>query len=248
MGRQVEQLTAKGVERKRKSGYYPDGAGLYLQVSPSGSKSWVFRYMRKTLSSKGKRLSREMGLGAYPANSLLQARQKASEQRNLLADDIDPIEARHAQRLQEELNKGQSKSFAECATVYIKAHRSGWRNEKHGRQWTNTLETYANPTIGALPVQSIDTGLILKVLEPIWETKTETASRVRSRIELVLDWARARGYRNGVNPARWRGHLDKLLPRRSKVAPVEHHEALLYVEMGVFLKALRAREGVAPRA
>ena len=248
MARQVEQLTVKGVQGKRKPGYHADGAGLYLQLSRSGSKSWVFRYMLKTLSNTGKPMSREMGLGSYPTISLLEARQKAAEQRKRLDQGVDPIEARNAQRLQETLEQGRSKTFAECATAYIEAHRAGWRNAKHADQWTNTLETYANPIIGNLPVQAIDTGLVLRVLEPIWKTKTETATRVRSRIELVLDWAKVRGYRDGDNPARWRGHLDKMFPKRSKVAPVKHHEALPYGEAGVFMKELRSREGMAPKA
>lgn len=248
MAKQVERLTAKGVEGKRKPGYHADGAGLYLQVSRSGSKSWVFRYMLKTISSSGKPMSREMGLGACPTISLLEARQNAVEQRKLLEKGLDPIDARDAQRLQETLKQGRSKTFADCSTAYIAAHRAGWRNAKHADQWTNTLETYANPVIGSLPVQEIDTGLVLRVLEPIWTTKTETATRVRSRMELVLDWAKVRGYRDGDNPARWRGHLDKMFPKRSKVAPVEHHEALPYADIGAFMKELRAREGIAPKA
>lgn len=248
MAMQVERLTTKGVEGKRKPGYHSDGAGLYLQVSGSGSKSWVFRYSLKTLSSSGKPMSREMGLGAYPTISLLQARQKAAEQRKLLDQGVDPIDARNALRIQETLDQGRSKSFADCATAYIEAHRDGWRNAKHSAQWTSTLETYANPVIGTLPVQAVDTGLVLRVLEPIWKTKTETATRVRSRMELVLDWAKVRGYRDGDNPARWRGHLDKMFPKRTKVAPVEHHQALPYADIGALMKALRSRDGLSPKA
>lgn len=193
-------------------------------------------------------MSREMGLGSYPTISLLEARQKAAEQRKLLDQGIDPIKARNAQRLQDALEQGHTKTFAECATAYINAHRAGWRNAKHADQWTNTLETYANPVIGALPVQSVDIGLVMRILEPIWEIKTETATRVRSRIELVLDWAKVRGYRDGDNPARWRGHLDKIFPKRSKVAPVEHHEALPYADVGAFVKELRSRKAMAPQA
>lgn len=248
MAKQIERLTTKGADGKRKAGYHADGAGLYLQVSRSGSKSWVFRYMLKTLSASGKPTSREMGLGSYPTVSLLEARQKATDQRKMIERGIDPIESRNAQRIQETLDQGKSKTFADCATAYIEAHRDGWRNAKHATQWTNTLETYANPTIGALPVQGIDTGLVLRVLEPIWKTKTETATRVRSRIELVLDWAKVRGFRDGDNPARWRGHLDKMFPKRSKVAPVEHHKALPYADIGVFMKELRSHDGIAPKA
>src|SRR5215831_3072323 len=204
MAKKVERLTTLGIEKCAKPGYHADGAGLYLQVSRGGGKSWVFRYMLR-----GK--SREMGLGAHV--SLQQARQKATEARALLAEGIDPIEARETQNQQQRLEQARSKTFAECADAYIKAHRAGWRNAKHAAQWEATLNTYANPVFGSLPIQAIDTALVMKVLESIWSDKTETASRVRGRIESVLDWAKVRGYRTDENPARWRGHLDKLLPR-----------------------------------
>jgi integrase len=239
MAKKIERLTALAVEKRTKSGYHADGAGLYLQVSRGGGKSWVFRYMLR-----GK--PREMGLGSHVSLEL--ARQKATDARALLAEGIDPIEARDAQNQQQALEQARSKTFAECAEAYIKSHRAGWRNAKHGAQWEATLNTYANPVFGSLPVQAIDTALVMKVLEPIWSEKTETASRVRGRIESVLDWAKVRGYRAGENPARWRGHLDKLLPRRSKVAKVEHHVALPYADAGAFMRELRAREGTAPRA
>src|SRR5262249_4124841 len=139
-------------------------------------------------------------------------------------------------------------TFRECADAYIKAHRAGWRNGKHAAQWEATLATYAGPVIGTLPVQVIDTALVLKVLEPIWTAKPETAGRVRGRIESILDWAKVRGFRAGENPARWRGHLDKLLPARSKVRRVEHHAALPYAELPGFLAGLREQEGIAARA
>jgi integrase len=139
-------------------------------------------------------------------------------------------------------------TFRECAEAYIAAHKAGWRNPKHAAQWPSTLETYVHPVFGALPVQAVDVGLVMKALEPIWQTKPETASRVRGRIEAALDWATARGYRKGENPARWRGHLDKLLPARGKVRKVEHYPALCYVEMGDFIAGLREQGGVAPRA
>ena len=207
MAKKVERLTALAVEKVKTPGYHADGAGLYLQVSRGGGKSWVFRYMLR-----GK--PREMGLGSHVTLEL--ACQKAAESRALLADGRDPIEPRDAQKQRQALEQAHSKTFAECAEAYIKAHRAGWRNAKHGAQWEATLNTYANPVFGSLPIQAIDTALVMKVLEPIWSEKTETASRVRGRIESVLDWAKVRGYRAGENPARWRGHLDKLLPRRSK--------------------------------
>ena len=139
-------------------------------------------------------------------------------------------------------------TFEQCATAYIEAHRDGWKNLKHASQWQNTLKQYAYPVFGPLPVRSIDTGLVLKVIEPIWKTKTETASRVRGRIENILDWATVRGYRQGENPARWRGHLDKTLPKRSKVQKVNHHPAMPYESIGPFMKALRSRSDLSASA
>ena len=139
-------------------------------------------------------------------------------------------------------------TFQQCAEGYITAHRAGWRNGKHRDQWSNTLATYVNPVFGSLPVQNIDTALVMKAIEPIWSEKPETASRVRGRIEAILDWATARGFRVGENPARWRGHLDKLLPKKTKVRRVEHHAALPFAEMGTFLAELRKQSGVGARA
>jgi integrase len=139
-------------------------------------------------------------------------------------------------------------TFNACATAYINAHKAGWRNLKHAEQWTNTLATYASPVFGALPVSAIDTGLVMKAIEPLWQTKTETATRLRGRIESILGWATVRGYRTGENPARWRGHLDKLLPKRSKVAKVKHHAALAYTQIPEFMRKLREREGVTAKA
>jgi integrase len=241
MAKQIERLNPLWVARCKKPGYHADGDGLYLQVSNTGSKSWVLRFMLQ-----GK--AREMGLGSLSLVPLAEARQKAKDQRKLLAEGIDPIAARDAQRNQHALEQARRKTFDECAEAYIEAHRAGWRNAKHAEQWTATLSTYASPVFGALPVQAIDTALVMKSLEPIWCEKTETASRVRGRVESVLDWATVRGYRSGENPARWRGHLDKLLPRRSKVAKVKHHEALSYSEVAVFMRELHKRDGVAPKA
>src|SRR5262249_34567746 len=157
----------------------------------------------------------------------------------------DPIEARRQARIRMRLDAAKTVTFKDAATAYIKSHKAGWRNNKHGDQWTNTLSTYAEPVMGTFPVQAIDTALVLKVLEPIWTEKPETASRLRGRIEAVIDWAKARGYRDGENPARWRGHLDNLLPARSKVRKVEHHAALPYAEVGTFIATLREQEGIA---
>jgi hypothetical protein len=150
---------------------------------------------------------------------------------------------RAGERAEAQLAAAATKTFNECASAYIESKKTGWRNAKHVEQWQNTLDTYAGPVFGKLPVQSIDTTLVERVLKPIWASKTETASRVRGRIEAVLDWATVQKYRKGENPARWRGHLDKLLPARSKVRKVEHHPALPYGELPSFLEALRAREG-----
>jgi integrase len=210
-------------------------------VSAGGAKSWIFRFM---LDGR----SREMGLGPVHAIPLADARKRAAECRRMRFDGIDPIQARRAERGQKKLDAAKSMTFDACAAAYIDAHKAGWRNAKHIDQWSNTLATYASSVFGSLPVQAVDIGLVMKALEPIWQTKSETASRLRGRIESVLDWATAREYRKGDNPARWRGHLDKLLPARSKVQRVEHHPALPYDELAGFVAMLRSQEGIAARA
>jgi integrase len=215
--------------------------GLYLRVGPTGAKSWIYRYM-----ADGKR--HDMGLGPLNALSLAEARAKAAELRRMRVDGSDPLRTREAQQAAVKLEAAKAMSFKQCAESYIQAHATGWKNAKHAAQWGSTLETYAYPVLGGLPVQGIETGLIMQVLEPIWATKAETASRVRGRIEAILDWATTRGYRQGENPARWRGHLNNLLPKRSKVAKVEHHAALPYAEMAEFMAALRKQEGMGTRA
>ena len=222
-------------------GMYGDGGGLYLRVTPDGTKNWVFRFM---LNGR----PRWMGMGPLHTIGLAEARARAAECRRQRHDGIDPIEARRAERQQARLDAARTITFRECAERYIAAHRAGWRNEKHAAQWEATLATYADPVMGRLSVQAIDTGLVLRVLEPIWTAKPETASRLRGRIEAVLDWAKVRGYRGGENPARWRGHMDKLLPARSKVRRVTHHPALAYAELPGFLATLREQDGIAPRA
>jgi integrase len=166
----------------------------------------------------------------------------------LKIDGRDPLAAKRAKRDQARLAEARAMTFRQCAEAYIDAHRAGWRNPKHAGQWPATLETYVYPTMGALPVQAVDVGLVMKAVEPIWTTKPETAGRVRGRIESVLDWATARGYRQGENPARWRGHLENLLPKKSKVRRVEHHAALAYTEIAEFVAELRRQEGVGARA
>src|SRR6266478_9484158 len=242
MGRMLNRLSAvavnTGISRR---GMYHDGGGLYLQVSAGGARSWIFRFM---LDGR----AREMGLGPVHAIPLAEARKRAAECRRMRVDGIDPIDARSAHRGWKRLEAAKAMTFDACAAAYIAAHEASWRNAKHREQWRNTLSSYAGPVLGSLSVQSIDVGLVMKALEPIWHTKPETASRLRGRIEAVLDWATVRSYRNGENPARWRGHLDKLLPARSKVHKVKHHPALPYNEMADFITALRNQEGVAARA
>jgi integrase len=189
-----------------------------------------------------------MGLGPVALYGLQDARARALDARRKRHEGIDPIEARRADRARQLLDAAKAVTFKQCAENYIASHRAGWRNEKHKYQWSATLSTYAYPVIGALPVQGVDTTLTLKVLEPIWTTKSETASRVRQRIENILDFAKVRGYREGENPARWRGHLDKLLPSHSKIREVEHLAALPYAELPAFLASLRTREAIAARA
>jgi integrase len=241
MARQINRLTPRAVAAKRKPGYYADGGGLYLQVKESGAKSWILRFM---LNGR----AREMGLGGIMDKELAKARGDAQEARNLVRDGVDPIDARGAEKKRMALDVARSMTFAQCAATYIEAHKAGWKNAKHASQWTATLETYCGPVFGAQPVQAVDTALVCKVLEPMWQEKPETATRLRARIERVLDWATVRGYRDGDNPARWRGHLDKLLPMLKKNARVKHHAALPFAQVGAFMADLRLQEGVAARA
>ncbi|GLS41570.1 phage integrase [Mesorhizobium tianshanense] len=238
---QINRLSVAAVNAKTKPGLYADGLGLYLQVAKGGAKSWIFRYM---LAGR----PRKMGLGSVNTVSLKLARERAGEARLKLLDADDPIEKRKAERLEKLAASSTVLSFKEAAGQYIKAHRSGWKNVKHAGQWKATLETYVYPVFGDLAVSRVDVALVLKALEAIWTSKPETATRVRGRIESILDWATARGYRHGDNPARWRGHLDKLLPARSKVAKVKHHAALPYAEIGAFVGDVRKMEGVSPKA
>jgi integrase len=232
----VGKLSAKRVETVSAKGRYNDGGGLYLAVGEGNSKSWVFRY-----ALRGRK--RYMGLGPVHTISLAKAREKARQYRELLLEGIDPMEHRRGVIDVALLEAATVMTFKECALAYIGAHEAAWKNQKHVQQWKNTLTTYAYPVIGNLPVQGVDTGLVMKVLEPIWVSKSETASRVRGRIEVILDWAKVRAYRMGENPARWKGHLNTLLPSKSKVRRVRHHAALPYNQLGAFMVELRKREG-----
>lgn len=251
MARQVNRLSARRVATVRSPGYYADGGNLWLQVSPSGSKSWIFRF---TLNGR----SREMGLGSVDTFTLTEARERATDCRKQLDAGIDPIETRKAKQTQRRLEDAKSLTFAQCAERYIAAHRAKWENAKHAAQWESTLATYADPFIGRLPVQAVDTDLVMRVLQqvdqddreagPLWTAKPETASRLRGRIESVLDWATTLGLRAGDNPARWRGHLENLLPPPSKIRTVRHHPSLPYAELPAFMAKLRALDGIGARA
>lgn len=242
MAKTINQLTSRKVEHLKKKGWYADGAGLYLKVKPSGAKSWAYRYQ---INGKQK----WQGLGAVTKlNGLEAARKAAAVSRQLVKDKIDPIEHKNQQALEKELKAARTVTFKECAVQYIDSHKAGWKNAKHINQWSNTLETYAYPVIGDLPVSKVDTEHVLKVLEPIWFTKTETASRVRQRIERVLSWATVRKFRTGFNPALWRGHLDQVLPQRTKVQKPKHFSAINYREIPDYFSLVRKTETIASRA
>lgn len=233
------KLTAKTVEklvREKTPKMHSDGDGLYLRVKSSGSSSWLYRYRT------GGKL-RDMGLGAYPEITLAEARDLAADARKLAKTGSDPLEvrrkAREAVEVEQRRAEALATTFESVALNYIESQKAGWKNAKHASQWTNTLRTYAFPVIGSLPPNEITTEHVLKVLKPIWTKIPETASRVRNRIELVLDAAKAVGLREGENPARWRGHLDKLFPKRSKVSKVVHHPALPWQEAPDFMVELR---------
>ncbi len=239
--RQSNRLSAQAVRHATAPGLYPDGWGLYLLVGRTGSKSWVWRYRQDG------RL-RGMGLGPLRLVSLAEAREEAQVWRKLRHQGGDPIAARRAAKANKQLEAAKAINFRQCAERYITAHRAGWKNAKHAAQWPSTLATYVYPIFGELAVDAIDTALVMQALEPIWQNKPETASRVRQRIEAVLDWARVRGFRRGENPARWRGHLENLLPAPGKIRQVKHHAALFYSEISAFMSTLRDQEGVAARA
>jgi integrase len=244
-------LTAKRVEAITKSGRHADGGNLYLEVSAKGTKSWTFLYM-----VQGR--SRQMGLGSLRRVSLKLAREKADECHELLGKGVDPIDHRRASRA-----SADTPTFKECAEKLIRSKEAGWRNEKHISQWRNSLETYAYPVLGKRQVRTIDTGMICEVFERVvpidaerpekgegrfWDIKTETASRVRQRIEAVLNWASARGYRSRENPARWKGHLSNFFSEQRKLAAVKHHAALPYEEIASFIAALREQSGTGAKA
>lgn len=238
MARSINRLSAVQVAKLKEPGYYADGGNLYLQVAPGGSKSWIFRF-----TQDGK--TREMGLGSVSTFSLAEARERAAQQRKILADGQNPLAVKKERELERRLAEARVITFDQAAAAYIEAHEPSWKNKKHVAQWRTTLKVYASPVIGDLPVSQIDTALVLRILKPIWNEKTETATRLRGRIERILDWAKSQGYRSGDNPAAWVGHLDNSLPNPKKVADAGHHAALPWKEIGSFMVELRKAPGLA---
>jgi integrase len=253
----IKQLS-DDIVRNAGPGMHLDGWGLYLQVTLAAdgslNKSWVLRFAtgRTVTSASGKqrREERSMGLGSIASINLVKARALAGHYREKLAEGLDPIEQRRATlkaKAEEHRKATRDRTFNQCADDFLADRRAGWSNPKHAKQWESTLKSYARPLLGKLSVRAIDTEHLKKVLRPIWTSKPETANRVRGRIEAVLNWATALGYREGPNPARWHGHLENLLPARATVREVKHHAALPYSELPRFLGALRAQETTSAR-
>lgn len=238
MPKKIDPLSALEVGRLTEPRLHAVGgvAGLHLAVKDSGARSWILRVKIGT-----KR--RDIGLGGFPDVTLAQAREKAREAREKIAAGVDPSLARREARSALTAAQAAAVTFDEAAAAYIKAHAAGWSNAKHAAQWRTTLAGYASPVLGSMLVADIRTAHVHKVLEPIWISKTETASRLRGRIESVLDWSRVRGYRSGENPARWRGHLDKMLAAPGKVAKPGNHASLDWREVGAFWSELASAEG-----
>lgn len=237
----IRVLSALKIKQNLTPGMYADGLGLYLKVGSGNSKHWIFRYR-----INGK--LRDMGLGPLHTVSLAEARDKAEASRAQRLKGLDPLDERSKDRQTKTIDAAVAVTFEKCAETYIATHRDGWKNSKHADQWTATLKTYVYPVFKDTPVAAIDDTLVLKVLQPIWKEKTETASRVRGRIENILDWARVMKYRTGDNPARWRGHLDHLLPKRSRVAVIVHHAAMRIDETPAFIQTLQREKTIVARA
>lgn len=247
MPRKLNHALTPLTVKNAKAGRHADGGGLNLLVKDSGARSWVYRFM---LDGK----SRDLGLGSAAGPdkiSLAKARDLATALRLRVKAGVDPLAERHREAAEAAAEAQAAKiagvTFRHVAEAYIAANESSWRNDKHRQQWRNTLASYVYPVIGELPVADIATGHVLQILEPIWQEKPETASRIRGRIETLLDAAKARGYRDGENPARWRGHIAQILPARSKLTR-GHHKALPYTELPAFMSQLRAREAMAALA
>ena len=241
------KLTALMVKSLNTVGKHADGNGLFLQVTAHPKtgelrKSWLVRFT--PLNGK----VRETGIGGIDVVTLAEAREKTIEIRKNAKSGADAVVTKVEVRQEVVRTRAASMTFAQCAEAYVKAHESGWKNEKHKAQWTATLKTYAYPVFGKVAVQDINVGMVMKVLDPIWQTKTETASRLRGRLENILDWARVREYRTGENPARWRGHLEKALPARNKAKKVKHHAALPIDELPAFMRLLASQTSIGARA
>lgn len=241
MRRALHQLSARAIARAKPPGYLHDGGGLYLQITDTDARSWVYRF-----ALAGRR--REMGLGPFPSVTLAAARRVATDARALVAAGSDPIVARDAQRARQRLQEARGVTWDQAVEQFLTAHEKTWRNPKHRQQWRNTLATYAGPVMGGLSVAAIDTPEVTKVLDPIWHEKPETASRVRGRIERVLDWSKVRGYRTGENPARWRGHLAQVFPSKGKVRKVRHHPAVPIDSLPAVYARLKASDGMGAKA
>lgn len=239
--RTLNKLKPIALSRTMASGYHSDGGGLYLQVTEAGSKSWIFRF-----ALAGKR--REMGLGPFPDISLAAARQQASAARTLVKTGKDPIAVRDAVRAKERIDAARGVMWGDAVDQFLDAHLGSFRNPKHRQQWRNTLDTYAKPVLGDLAVGTIGTPEVTKVLDPIWHEKPETASRIRGRIERILDWCKVRGYRDTENPARWRGHLDKVFPAKGKVRKVKHHTAVPIDDLAAVYGRLEKAKGISAKA
>jgi len=233
----LNKLTAIKVTNTTEPGLYADGGNLYLQISKRGSKSWIFRYRRNG------RL-RDMGLGSFPTVSLADARKRATAHRNTLTEGKDPLYAKKQDLIEQKLKESESMTFMQCAETYIDIHKAGWSNQKHIDQWTNTLNTYVKKYFGDKPVRDVDVHDIDACLKPIWEKKTETATRIRGRIESILDWATVKGYRKGDNPARWKETLRHMLSAPTKIRKVRHHPALPYSDIQKFVQQINDHPGV----
>ncbi len=252
MPKKAKELSGLAVSRLKTEGTYAVGGvdGLYLRIRGQ-SRSWILCVaMGVRVNALGRTVPRRLniGLGPYPEVSLAEAREKSRERRKQIRDGINPLEEKHASRAQQEKQAYKKRTFAECAEEVIKIKAKELKNQKHIAQWRSTLETYAYPFIGQKVVSEITKADLLAILEPIWLTKNETASRLRGRIEIVWDYAKAKEYCEGDNPAAWKGMLKPLLPLPSKVQIPKHHAALPYSEIGTFMTDLQQRQGISARA
>ncbi len=239
----ADPLTAIAIKRLESPGFYAAGGvkGLYLRVNAGGSRSWI---LRVTVGHK----RRDIGLGGYPDVTLSMARDKARECRELIRSGIDPVDQRKADKQALKSRQAKAITFKQAALRCHATKQTEFRNEKHRHEWITALENHAFPTIGNMQIAEIDVTHVLEMLEKIWHTKTETATRVRQRTEAVITWATVSGFRSGDNPARWDGNLKELLPNPAKIAPVKHFRSLHWQKVGQFMKDLRIRPGIAARA